>query len=285
MIIETRSQRARWTFILDTELHHEEQRCGRISIVSVGACHEYSSSFRNQWHRRMKYPTSERRNGASAAGFRSGYERLEGAMEMHDKRACGKTAYEHTCGGLLISFGARVSYNPPFSISSKVKARLHQFGKKNASQTFHGLCIAFGAKGRVEICSLRTAKTATTCQPLQFHVERLKHQEVTQKESRCIHVQAVPSNSSSFPNTHRCEMPGSGILERDEKEEVLLCEDADGNFVRSMSGECTFRHREIHRTKLYVPDETTFLIPPQFVDVTRQAAILFEEDNGQFFSP
>ena len=33
------------------------------------------------------------------------------------------------------------------------------------------------------------------------------------------------------------------------------------------SGDFIYRHHEVHRTKLYVPDETTFPIPLNYVDV------------------
>ena len=71
-----------------------------------------------------------------------------------------------------------------------------------------------------------------------------------------------------FEKTHRSpaaprgEVPARRNPEQVEKaEEDSIVEEENGTDSWSMSDGFTYRHHEVHRTKLYVPDETTFAIP------------------------
>ena len=68
-------------------------------------------------------------------------------------------------------------------------------------------------------------------------------------------------------------MPARGIGEQGEEEveEKTMYEEESGYFFWSMSGELIYRHHEVHRTKLFVWDATTFSIPLGCLNVMRQA--------------
>ena len=54
------------------------------------------------------------------------------------------------------------------------------------------------------------------------------------------------------------------------EEEETLFEGENGQDFWSMSGAFIHRKHEKHRSKLYIPNEETFLIPLKYVDVMRQ---------------
>ena len=70
---------------------------------------------------------------------------------------------------LRAELGIILSRNPEHhhsvSVSSKHEARLHQFGKQDASRNLHGIGITCGGAMVRRICSSRIAETSRTCQP------------------------------------------------------------------------------------------------------------------------
>ena len=86
--------------------------------------------------------------------------------------------------------------------------------------------------------------------------------------TRLIHTNAQQSIlSASDIHVKRFKHTGRRTPDQDDKEEEDgIMEEENGTHLCNTSDDFILCHHDVHRTKLYVPDETTFSIPLKYVD-------------------
>ena len=139
----------------------------------------------------------------------------------------GKTAHVNIFNGSLIPFGAKTSYKPT---SLKDEARLHQLGVRRRGWS-SDLLIANGED--LEILSAS-----------KKYGNMFKHQEVAHEALRLPCADGSLKLFDLAPPRRGARPAGRNIEQDDkeeEEEEVTVFEEAKGEYVWSMSGDCTYR--------------------------------------------
>ena len=117
--------------------------------------------------------------------------------------------------------------------------------------------VTCGRKEGQEICSSRLAQSARTSQPLMF-TSNGSTTNRTKKKTVVFHVQTDLSNSSSnLLDLHAAKCPpGETLIKMKKKKRIPFFVEANGKYVWSVSGDFKYLHHEVHRTTLYIPEET-----------------------------
>ena len=202
---------------------------------------------------------------------------------IQDLLSDGKTRYERRFGkpfkGPIIPFGSLVEY---YSISAKDQSRIHQFGKKVLPGLFLGYALhAAGIwKGDVLIADIEELETMDALEKT-----RCKRGDISKENEKFIFP--VADGRITLPGGDQELRTSTLIRDRPIRGEshVDFLGESEGslppphdsfpdageaiNDFWSMSGNFICRHHVEPRLKLCSPREESFLVPLNYIDVSR----------------
>jgi len=225
---------------------------------------------------------------------------------LDDDKTAYKRRFASDFSGPLIPFGAEVSYLP---ITDKDKARTHQFGSKMLLGIFLGYDQQEGGGWSGDLLLLDWEELEHADHFSDVHIKRFKAAEVTAIKIGTLFrfplaegVLSQPdssrrqsprrrrdsSNSSGAPGGEAEDpaddgedpFPGGTEKGLDSDEEAESSDDSPSSGADAPASEdldfwtvnddVVIRHHRTPRTKLYVPEESTFPIPLKYLDILRR---------------